>query len=495
MSKPPGTRDGAKRDLAAMLVVVEQLKPALEKNDREGQVGAVRRLVDLRAPMGEQWQALANLAVRNGELQLGRRAIDLFVDARAGAAEALYAKASLLEQCGAYREAYDLVRSLPDGALDPAAHAYSRGTAALYLGEMQDAREQLELAVRLRPHRGRPWLVLAQAVDLAAEPELAETIVAAQRVMETVAPAERAPYFFALGQALAARNDHAGAFAAFKRGNEDTKPLAPYDRERDRSDAEEALSGFTAEGIAALAERRDRPTGRAMFVTGLPRSGTTLVQQILSRHSAVDGGGELTLLVQLARQMRGRDLAAIEQHLAASGAGDIARLWAHLLGQRFSGSGRVVDKSLDFSRFAGIAAALLPEAPIVWLTRDPLDRAWSCFRTHFHGAQPWSCDLADIAWHFRLEEELRRRWQDLLGERLLTVPYESLVSQPAEWVSRIAAHCGLAMEPQMLAPHEGGGLVTTASVMQVRRPLNRAGIGSAEPYREYLAPFVEAYPP
>ena len=83
MSKPPGTRDGAKRDLAAMLVVVEQLKPALEKNDREGQVGAVRRLVDLRAPMGEQWQALANLAVRNGELQLGRRAIDLFVDARA----------------------------------------------------------------------------------------------------------------------------------------------------------------------------------------------------------------------------------------------------------------------------------------------------------------------------------------------------------------------------------------------------------------------------
>ena len=106
---------------------------------------------------------------------------------------------------------------------------------------------------------------------------------------------------------------------------------------------------------------------------------------------------------------------------------------------------------------------------------------------------PWTYDLEDIAFHFRLEDELLARWQDILGDRLLVLPYEALVEQPDLWIRRLLAHCGLAEEPQVFAPHKNPRAVGTSSVMQVRRPINRAGIGVAEPYRAFLQPFIDAY--
>ncbi len=97
----------------------------------------------------------------------------------------------------------------------------------------------------------------------------------------------------------------------------------------------------------------------------------------------------------------------------------------------------------------------------------------------------------------RLPSQARRRiaarWQEILGERLLVVPYEALVEDPDHWIGRILAHCGLPEEPQVFTPHTAERTVTTASVMQVRRPINRDGIGSAAPYREFMTPFIEAY--
>jgi hypothetical protein len=272
------------------------------------------------------------------------------------------------------------------------------------------------------------------------------------------------------------------------------KSLASYSREHDEATAAEAVNGYDAARIAALASRQSEPTGRTIFVTGLPRSGTTLVEQILTAHSAVADGAEINRLGLFARDMRGMSYDALERYVDERGAPAAARLWQHWLDERFPGPGRIVDKTVNTTRMHGIAAALLPDAPLVWMTRDPLDRAWSCFRTSFlDAAMPWSYDLADIAFHFRLEDRLLEQWRRILGERLLVVPYEGLVTDPAAWIRRVLAHCGLADEPGVYAPHENRRAVTTASLMQVRRPINRASIGAAEPYREFLAPFITAY--
>ena len=482
------------RDLTAVLHLVEQLQPALEGSDRAALKEIIAQLIARRAPMGRQWQSLAKIAATIGEHSLSRRAIDLFVEASGDGYAGRYQKAALLAEAGLLHEADALLRSLPEDVPDPVSHAYTRGVTALNLGRRDEARRLLEHVTRARPEVGSAWLMLAMSADIASEPALAERLAGAERSIENAVPTQRAAYYYALGIVHAERGEHAPAFAAFARGAGCMKVVAKYDRDKDRAEAAEAVRDYSAERIAAIARRQPEPTGRAIFATGLPRSGTTLVQQILTSHSAVSDGAEMGGLALLAMDTGGRSHSALARYVEAKGAASAAQLWRHLLDERFPVPGRVVDKATDTSRFFGLAAALLPEAPLIWTTRDPLDRAWSCFRTNFlGGAVPWSYDLEDIAAHFRLEDELLAQWQRILGERLLVVPYESLVSEPAAWIRRILTHCGLAEEARTFAPHQNRQAVATASLMQVRRPINREAIGSAGPYRQFLGPFVEAY--
>ena len=494
MSLPPRAGSSADRDLSATLRLVDRLQGAIARQDYAGQRQLIGELVAARAPMGEQWQVLAQLAADIAELDLARAAIDLFVENAGGTDGALYQKAALLAQAGLWDEADALLRTLPETVPDPVANAYSRGVAALNLGRTEEARRRLEQVVAERPQSGTAWLALSMAVDLASEPALAERLIAAEGALERAPAGDRAAYRYALGTLLAGRGEHAPAFNAFARGAQQMKAVAPFDREADRRQAEDAVRGYDATRIAALAGRQSEPSGRTIFVTGLPRSGTTLVEQALTAHGTVAAGAEIGALGVLAQDIGGADCPALAARVDAGGAAAGARLWHRWLDERFGPAGRVVDKSIDASRYLGLVAALLPEAPLVWTTRDPLDRAWSCFRTNFMGgAIPWSYDLADIAAHFRLEDRLLGQWQALLGERLLVVPYEAFVREPDAWIRKVLAHCGLDEQPAVFAPHENRRPVATASMIQVRRPITRAGIGSAEPYREFLAPFVEAY--
>lgn len=481
-------------NLPSVLELLDRLQPAIKDDDRTRQVEIVGELISRRAPMGRQWRQIALLAAGIGELGLARGALDLWVEAAGGGAVARYEQAAVLALLGDWREADAVLARLPRDVPDRAANAYSRGTVALNLGRRDEAKECLEQATAMLPHLGHPWLVLSMAVDFAREQALAERLIAAEAGMEKAAAAERAPYFYALGKTWSDLEEHALAFRAFAIGAREMKTIAVYDRAGDRLGATQAIHGYTSSTIAALARSQREPTGRSIFVTGLPRSGTTLTEQILTSHSEVGGGAELGLLQLLARETGGPSLAALTSYTHARGAAAAAGLWHHWLNEVFPGAGRVVDKTVDASRFLGLAAALLPDAPLIWVTRDPLDRAWSCFRTNFFGgAMAWSYDLEDIAAHFRLEDELLARWREILGERLLVVPYERLVANPDAWIRRMLSHCGLSEEPQVFTPHENPRPVATASMVQVRRPIHRGGDGAAEPYREFLEPFVRAY--
>ncbi|KRA79768.1 hypothetical protein ASD76_17275 [Altererythrobacter sp. Root672] len=433
------------------------------------------------------------MAADHGELSLSRQAMTLYVEASGGNPMARYQQAGLLAQGGALHEAYALLETLPDNVPDPAVYAYSRGAAAVFIGKLEEARELLERATKLRPQLGQAWLPLSTLVNFAEEPELAERIVAAEREMRQAPPAAQAPYYHALGKAYADLGEPSLAFAAFAKGAALKKAERPYDRQADRAAAAEAVRGYDADAVAAIASQQSEPTDRTIFVSGLPRSGTTLVDQILTSHSEVSDGAEINRLPMLSREVGSTAYPSLNRHAAANGTATTARLWRHWMDERFPAPGRVVDKSMATSRYLGLAASLLPQAPIVWLKRDPLDCAWSCFRTHFLAGVEWSYDLEDIAFHFRLEDQLLGQWQQILGDRLLVVPYEALTGDPASWTRRILRHCGLAEEPQTFEPHQNERIVTTSSVMQVRQPINRRAVGSAEPYREFLQPFLAAY--
>jgi hypothetical protein len=361
------------------------------------------------------------------------------------------------------------------------------------MGDSGEAREWLGRAIALQPQSGSAWHALSKVVDFERQGDLYDGIVAAERRIDTAGANDFALFHYALGKAHADRDEHARAFSAASRAAGELKGDWPYDRDKARREATEAVTGYDGERLAAIARRQTEATGRTIFVLGSPRSGTTLVEHILTSHSTVADGAEINLARLMVQEVGGTTCPALARYVETTGSAPIARLWHHWIDGRFRHPGRVVDKTFLNSRNLGLIASLLPEAPLIWIRRDPLDCAWSCFRTGFVGSVPWVYDLSDIGFHFRLEDELLARWQEVLGERILLVPYEALATDPVPWIRRMLAHCGLSEEAQAFAPHENARVVTTASAMQVREPINRQGIGGAQPYREFLQPFVDAY--
>ena len=493
MSPPSHESADTGRGVADALRLVQQFQGALRRRDRAEIAERLRQLVASRAPMANQWLQLSLMAIDLGEIGSALGAIDLYIESNGANPAALYKKITILARIGRFDEALALARTIPTDVPNPFAYALSRGAAAVSAGEADEARHWLCEALRINPSSGSAWHSIAQLLDLAAEPAFAARIADAEGAMEGAPGAERALYYEALSKALAALGEHARAFAAAARSAAETSALYPNDRALEYRAAKEAVSGYDAAGIAAIAARQSEPTDRSIFVMGLPRSGTTLVEQVLTSHSEVAAGGELDLLRLLVHDIGDATFPALDGYVGNGGPAPLARLWAHLLDERFPGPGRVVDKTTDTTRKLGVAAAVLPEAPLIWLRRDPLDCAWSCYRNCFMAGIRWSNDLADIAYNFRLEDRLLAFWQDILGQRLLVVPFEALATEPERWIRAILAHCGLAEEAPPFAPHENRRVVTTASATQVRRPINRRGIGSAEPYRAFLGPFIDAY--
>ncbi len=477
----------------AWMPTIAALKAALAARDRAGANVAVTRLLDARAPLGGQWRGIAELMRVSGELTLAHRAIDAFVAASGGSAEARYAKVVLLTQSGRLRAAHELMLTLPDAAADRGARDYLLGNTALTLGLVDAGRAALESCIRLRPGWGPAWLSLSGTTNLASDP-LGDRLLADAAAAERTAPADLARFCYARGKLHADRREHAEAFAAYDRGAKLLRGLTPYSRAGNAANAEAAMTGFDGDLIERARAGRSVATARPIFVTGLPRSGTTLVEQILTSHSEVADGAELSLMHHVALAAGGTSGTAIDKHLGSGGSLDaLAGLYLHLLDERFGTDGRIVDKTIDNSRFLGLIAAVLPDAPLVWMRRDPLDSAWACFRTFFVHGVAWSYSLTDIAHHFALEDRLLDYWQARLGERLLVIPYAALVEDAPGWTRRLLAHCGLADEAAVYTPHLTERAVATASALQVRRPLNRDGLGVAEPYRQWLGPFEHAY--
>jgi hypothetical protein len=308
---------------------------------------------------------------------------------------------------------------------------------------------------------------------------------------------------FGLAHALDGRGEYAAAAEHLRRGN--ALELASRHRRQltySRADhvqfVDRLLGTFTTDYFEPR-KGLGLDTERPVFVFGLPRSGTTLVEQILSSHSQVHGAGELRLGRTSFRSPAGEDAEDDKVFAALAGLdGDGLRRLArrHLDGLEALGgrASRIVDKLPDNYLYLGLLALLFPRAKFIHCRRDLRDIAVSCWMTDFRSIR-WANDFDDIAERFRQYRRVMDHWRKVLPVAMLEVDYEKVVEEPEEWARRLVAWCGLEWEPACLRFHESRRPVRTASVTQVRQPIYKRSVARWRHYEQDLGPLFALLAP
>jgi Sulfotransferase family len=305
---------------------------------------------------------------------------------------------------------------------------------------------------------------------------------------------------FALGGAYEGLAQHDRAMDHWLRGNALKRRLIGYDEAAALGTFERIAAAFTPELMRRNAGGGD-PSPLPIFIVGMPRSGTTLVEQVLASHPQVFGGGERRDLTSAMADVFGRDTEAAHfaERLAALTSEDFRRIGAAYLARvtpLAPAAQRITDKMPANFRFVGIIHLALPNARIIHIRRDPVDTCLSCFSKLFGGKQPYSYDLAELGRYYRAYERLMAHWREALpADAMLEVQYEELVSAFAPQARRIVAHCGLEWDEACLAFHRTERPVRTASAAQVRQPIYQNAVGRGRAYGSMLAPLLEALSP
>ena len=305
--------------------------------------------------------------------------------------------------------------------------------------------------------------------------------------------AERASLGFALGRALDACGEYVAAFAACEAANRDSRASAAhaprYDRASQERFTDELMRTFREPAPSVGAEGPEGAAGappRPIFICGMFRSGSTLAEQLLAAHPLVTAGGELDLLPELVRTGPSPYPSALgslpESRIEALGKRYLARL-----AQLFPGATYVTDKRPDNFLHIGLIRRLIPEARIVYTTRDPLDTCLSIFFLHLDQHIGYALDLLDTGHYYREFRRLMTHWKALYPEELLELNYDNLVADPRPAVERLLRFCGLPWDEACLTPAPAGVAVKTASVWQVREPIHRRSSGRSRHYRRELA--------
>jgi tetratricopeptide (TPR) repeat protein len=462
----------AQRQSAYLPLILRGLGPALVRLGRVGEADeAARRLLRIEPDSPQSWIALASIATRNLRSE-----------------EAL--------------EAYEKA-----AALQPASVGLrmSIGHAQKTLGQRAESEASYRQALAMDPGHAEAYWSLADLKNYSfADGEVTEI----NRLLreDPREAGNEAQLHFALGKALEQRGLYSESFAAYARGNALRRVDEPFSIEAFERRAHRIQAFFTAEYFRERAHAGN-PSRAPIFIVGLPRSGSTLIEQILASHSQVEGTMELPNIINLAYEFDDRVSTrdGYPETMAAASAEQLGALGTRYLAETATlrtGLPHFTDKLPNNFNHIGLIHSILPHAILIDARRDPMDSCFSTFKQHFAQGQAFSYDLQDLGRYYRCYLELMEHWDAVIPGKVLCVHYEQMVQDPENTIRALLAHAGLPFEPACLNFHETKRAVRTASAEQVRQPLYSTGLGywrnferELEPLRKALGDAVERFRP
>jgi tetratricopeptide (TPR) repeat protein len=393
-----------------------------------------------------------------------------------------------LEQAAACFEQAMAIRA------DYAEAHHNLAAVLLELGDLTRARKAAERAIELAPRRPANYYTLGQMRRWAADdPRLAAMEDLARDSLE---PLEQIKLHFALGKAYEEIGRHRQAFEHLIAGNALKRRQFTYDEAATLGSFERIRAAFTPEMMTAK-HGLGEPSRLPVFIVGMPRSGTTLVEQILASHPRIFGAGECQDLPRLAAELgEAHGVAGFPPGIADLPTGTLRQLGRRYLDglqARAPEAVRITDKMLANFSLVGFVHLLLPAARIIHVRRDPIDTCLSCFATLFTAGHPYAYDLVELGRYYRAYASLMAYWRRLLpADAMLEIHYERLVSDLTAEARRMIAHCGVEWNDRCVDFHETKRAVSTASAAQVRRPLYGSSVGRWRRHRELLQPLLGA---
>jgi tetratricopeptide (TPR) repeat protein len=385
---------------------------------------------------------------------------------------------------------------LRENPQDPELHL-SIAHALKTLGRTPAAIESYRAAAAARPAFGEAYWSLANLKTYRfTDAEIGR--MRAEEARQTIAPADRYHLCFALGKALEDRAEYAESFRYYERGNALKKTECLYRPEPLERIANQQMSLCTREFFAA---RRGFGCGSAapIFIVGLPRSGSTLIEQILASHSMVEGTMELADIPRLVQDLQGRETqGSIPRYpgiLEKLDAAECRRMGERYLSDTLvyrAGKPFFIDKMPNNFRHLALIHLILPNAKIIDARREPLACCFSNFKQLFASGQQFTYSVEDITRYCRMYVELMAHWDSALPGRILRVEHESVVADLETSVRRMLEFCELEFEPGCVEFHKTRRSVHTASSEQVRQPIFKDGLDQWRHFDPWLGPFKAA---
>jgi tetratricopeptide (TPR) repeat protein len=408
-------------------------------------------------------------------------------------------KAAILANLGEYARAIEVYRGVLDAHPRQPKIWMSLGHAFKTQGDSAQSIAAYRCAIEMQPGLGEAYWSLANLKTFRFGEE---DIAAMRRALERadITTEDRLHFEFALGKALEDAHAYEGSFKHYAEGNAIQRRLHPYSAEENSRFVERSRRLFTREFF----ERRagwGSPAPDPIFIVGLPRAGSTLLEQILSCHSRVEGTVELPDMPQIVSELAGQDMdeTAFFSAVEALEPGRVRELAERYLAStrvhRKRGAPLFIDKMPNNCLNVGLIHLLLPNARIIDARRHPLGCCFSAFKQHFARGQSFTYDLADLGRYYRDYVGLMAHFDEVLPGRVHRVFYESVIEDTEREVQRLLAYCDLPFEEQTLRFYDSDRPVRTASSEQVRLPIYREAVEQWRHYEPWLGPLKHALGP
>ncbi len=484
----------APEDVRALRLLAEIV---LQRGDEALAEAVLNEVLQLAPCSSAAREQLTRLLMRQGRIEEALPSIERLLGAAPSNVAVLLLQAEALRLGGRHREGLAIVMGLiADQPRHPEFWLIA-GNQQRFIGNPELAIEAYQRAILLRPGYGEAYWALS---NLKTFRFTAEDVGNMQRHLSSVPPSGPDGTYlpFALGKALEDRQQFAAAFEQYAQGNIRARSAFGYDAKATTAFVRRFKATFTADFFAERAGWGGQEAD-PIFIVGLPRSGSTLLEQILATHSEVEGTRELPHILASSRELARSAIASrvpYPDNMASLGKSDIESLAARYMSDtrkyRPRGAPRFVDKMLGNFVSIGLIHLMFPRAAIIDSRRHPMACGFSCYKQLFNPGMNFAYDLTELGLYIRDYADLMAHMDAALPGRVHRAHHESLVADTEGEVRRLLDYCGLPFEAECLRYHENGRVAQTVSSEQVRRPINADGVDQWRHFETWLGPLRTA---